>query len=104
MEQLKFSFRSVELYAPWVRHIYLITNGQVPTWLNLDHPKIKIIEHKDIFPDKNHLPTFSSPAIEINMHNIPGIYHRLILQANSGNKRHDQLSYAVFLNMTGHTV
>ena len=29
MDQLKYSIRSVEMYAPWVRNIYIVTNGQV---------------------------------------------------------------------------
>jgi UDP-N-acetylglucosamine-lysosomal-enzyme len=28
-EELRYSLRSLEKYAPWVRHIYLVTNGQV---------------------------------------------------------------------------
>lgn len=31
---LRFGIRSVEKFTPWVRKIYLFTNGQVPTWLN----------------------------------------------------------------------
>ena len=28
MDQLKYSLRSVELYIPWARHVYIVTNGQ----------------------------------------------------------------------------
>lgn len=28
-EELKYSLRSLEKYAPWIRHIYIVTNGQV---------------------------------------------------------------------------
>ena len=31
---LRFGIRSVEKFTPWVRKIYLFTNGQVPTWFN----------------------------------------------------------------------
>ena len=31
---LRFGVRSVERFMPWVRKIYIFTNGQVPTWLN----------------------------------------------------------------------
>ncbi len=30
-EELRYSLRSLEKYAPWVRHVYLVTNGQVRT-------------------------------------------------------------------------
>lgn len=45
-DQLKYSLRSIELYAPWIRNIYLVTNGQVPTWLNVSHPQIHLITHQ----------------------------------------------------------
>ena len=28
MDQLKYSLRSVEMYIPWARHVYIVTNGQ----------------------------------------------------------------------------
>ena len=28
-DELRYSLRSLEKYAPWVRHVYLVTNGQV---------------------------------------------------------------------------
>jgi hypothetical protein len=71
--ELQYSLRSVARFAPWIRHIYIVTNGQIPTWLNLDHPRLSVIAHADIFPNKSHLPTFSSPAIEAHLHRIPGL-------------------------------
>lgn len=65
--------RSLFKFAPWVRTVYLVTNGQVPSWVNLDHPKLTVITHDQIFHNKSHLPTFSSPAIESNLHRIPGL-------------------------------
>ena len=32
-DELRFSLRSLDMYAPWIRHIYLVTDGQVPAWL-----------------------------------------------------------------------
>jgi len=69
--ELLFSLRSVEMYMPWVDNIFIVTNGQVPLWLNLNNPKIKIITHKEIFDDESYLPVFNSNAIEANFHNIP---------------------------------
>eukprot|EP00033_Pygsuia_biforma_P000973 GCRY01001115.1.p1 GENE.GCRY01001115.1~~GCRY01001115.1.p1 ORF type:complete len:891 (+),score=285.92 GCRY01001115.1:152-2824(+) len=77
-DELKYSLRSVERYAPWVRHIYLVTNGQVPHWLNLDHPRISVVTHAEIFQNTSHLPTFSSPAIESQLHHIPGLSERFL--------------------------
>jgi len=77
-DELKFSLRSVEKFIPWVNHIYLVTNGQVPNWLNLTHPKLTVVTHAEIFRNQSHLPSFSSPAIEANIHRIPGLADRFI--------------------------
>mmetsp|Transcript_29765 Transcript_29765/g.41873 ORF Transcript_29765/g.41873 Transcript_29765/m.41873 type:complete len:1134 (-) Transcript_29765:66-3467(-) len=77
-EELRYSLRSVEQFAPWVRHIYLVTNGQVPYWLNLTHPKLSVVTHDQIFVNKSHLPTFSSPAIETHLHRIPGLADKFL--------------------------
>ena len=77
-EELRYSLRSVEKYAPWIRNIYIVTNGQIPSWLNLDHPRIKVVTHEEIFSNKSHLPTFSSPAIETHIHKIPGLSKQFI--------------------------
>ncbi|XP_071041995.1 N-acetylglucosamine-1-phosphotransferase subunits alpha/beta [Parasteatoda tepidariorum] len=77
-EELRYSLRSLEKHAPWVRHIYIVTNGQIPYWLNLDNPRISIITHHDIFPNGSHLPTFSSPAIECHLHRIPNLSDKFL--------------------------
>lgn len=45
-EELRYSLRSVERHAPWVRHIFIVTNGQIPSWLNLDNPRVTVITHQ----------------------------------------------------------
>ena len=57
--------------APWIRNIYIVTNGQVPSWLDTSNPRIRVVTHREIFHDQSALPTFSSPAIEFNIHHIP---------------------------------
>ena len=78
MNQLKYSIRSVDLFASWVRDIYIVTNGQVPVWLNTAHPRIKLITHQDIFTNQSHLPTFNSAAIESQLHHITGLSRRFL--------------------------
>lgn len=77
-DELKYSLRSVEKYANWFRHIYIVTNGQVPNWLNTSHPQIKIINHKHIYTNQSHLPTFNSASIECHLHRIEGLSKRFI--------------------------
>ena len=69
---MKYSLRSVEKYASWINNIYIITDNQIPTWLNTENPKISIINHREIMPQKV-LPTFNSNAILHSMVNIPNL-------------------------------
>lgn len=69
---LKYWFRAVEEYAPWVNHVYFITWGHVPPWLNVNCKKLSVVNHKDYIPEK-YLPTFSSHPIELNLHRIQGL-------------------------------
>ncbi|XP_017890690.1 N-acetylglucosamine-1-phosphotransferase subunits alpha/beta [Ceratina calcarata] len=77
-DELKYSLRSLEMYAPWIRHVYIVTNGQIPSWLDMDNPRVTLITHEDIFLNKSDLPTFSSPAIESHIHRIPGISDKFL--------------------------
>lgn len=72
MELLKYWFRGVEKYAPWVRKIHFITWGHLPEWLKLNHPKLHIVRHEDYIPSE-YLPTFNSNVLEIYMHKIDGL-------------------------------
>lgn len=77
-EELRYSLRSIERHAPWVRNIFIVTNGQIPSWLNLDNPRVTIVTHQDVFRNLSHLPTFSSPAIESHIHRIQGLSQKFI--------------------------
>lgn len=43
---LKYALRSVEKYANWVRHIFIVTNGQVPNWLKQNQSRITVVTHE----------------------------------------------------------
>lgn len=76
-DNLRYWFRGVEKFAPWVNKIHFVTWGHAPSWLNTDHPKLNIVKHKDYIPEK-YLPTFSARPIEINMHRIKGISEQFV--------------------------
>ncbi|MCZ4060268.1 stealth family protein [Pantoea sp. LMR881] len=76
-DELKYSLRSLNKYAPWLNKIYIVSNCSKPAWLN-DSKKIIWVSHEDIFPDKDMLPTFNSHAIECNLHNIKGLSEKFI--------------------------
>ncbi|MFI7600774.1 stealth family protein [Actinoplanes sp. NPDC049681] len=72
-DELRFSLRALHCFAPWVNHIYLVTDDQVPEWLDTSHPGITVVSHREIFGDTGTLPTFNSQAIESRLHRIPGL-------------------------------
>ena len=74
---LKYWFRGVEKYAPWVNNIYFVTCGHYPEWLNLNNPKLKLVKHTDYIP-KKYLPTFSSHTIELNLNRIQGLSEKFV--------------------------
>jgi hypothetical protein len=72
-DELRYSIRSIFKYAPWINNIYVVTDNQIPDWLDNNCSKIKIIDHREIFRNPNFLPTFNSMAIEANLHRIPNL-------------------------------
>lgn len=72
-DELRYSLRSLEMYADWVRHVYIVTDDQVPGWLNQDHPKVRVVSHRELFGEAGVLPSFNSHAIESQLHHLPGL-------------------------------
>ena len=73
----KYWFRSIEKYAPWVRKVHLVTNGQVPDFLDLSNSKIQLVVHKD-FMESSTIPTFNSHAIEMQIPYIEGLAEQFV--------------------------
>ena len=77
-DNLQYFFRGIEKNASWINNIYFVTWGHVPSWLNLDNPKLKIIKHTDYIP-KEYLPTYNSSVIEMNLFRIKELSENFIL-------------------------
>ncbi|MEQ5434101.1 Stealth CR1 domain-containing protein [Providencia huaxiensis] len=75
---IKYVFRGIEKFLPWVRKIHFVTCGQRPKWMIEKHSKIQFVNHDDIFPDRNILPVFNSSAIELNFNRIPDLAEKFI--------------------------
>jgi hypothetical protein len=71
-DELRYSLRSLNKYAPWLNRIYVVSNCSQPGWMK-EHPKIVWVKHEEIFPAESMLPTFNSHAIEACLHRIPGL-------------------------------
>jgi hypothetical protein len=72
-DELRYSMRSLQRYAPWIRHIYLVTDRQAPDWLAAGQDRVTVIDHRDIFTDPGVLPVFNSNAIISQLHHIDGL-------------------------------
>ena len=75
---LRYWFRGTEQWASWVNRIYFVTCGQKPGWLNEEHPKLCLVDHRDYIPEAC-LPTFNSNVIELWLHRLPGLEEQFVL-------------------------
>lgn len=77
VNEIKFSVKSILKYAPFVRNIFIITDGQTPLFLknhSEKYPKVKIVDHKEIFKGfESYAPTFNSVSIETMLYRIPNL-------------------------------
>lgn len=74
---LKYWFRGVDKFAPWVRKIHFVTDGQKPEWLDESNSKINLVNHEDFIPSQ-FLPTYNSAVIERYIHKIPGLAEHFV--------------------------
>ena len=77
-DNLHLWFRSIELCMPWVNRVFLITCGHVPSFLNIDNPRLRFVRHDEYIPEE-YLPTFNSNTIEMNIHRIKDLSENFIL-------------------------
>jgi hypothetical protein len=72
VDELRYALRSVHMYAPWVRRIFIVTDSPAPAWL-ADHPRVTIVRSEEFFPDPSVLPVHNSHAVESQLHRIDGL-------------------------------
>ena len=77
-DMLRYWFRAVAEYAPWVRKVHFVTEGHVPEWLNTEHPKLAVVKHADIM-DSADLPTFNPRAIQAGFDRIPDLAENFVV-------------------------
>ena len=98
-DELKFSLRSVEQHAPWLRTIIIVTDGQTPGWLDVLHPKIRIVDIREILPPEA-LPCYNSVIIEHFLYKIPNLAEHF-LYANDDMFFNANLAPTFFFNKNG---
>ncbi|MHA7304359.1 stealth conserved region 3 domain-containing protein [Arthrobacter sp. TMN-49] len=72
VDELKYALRSVHMFAPWVRRIFVATDSRAPEWLAA-HPKVTLVRSHEHFADPTVLPTHNSMAVESQLHHIDGL-------------------------------
>lgn len=72
VDELRYALRSVHMYAPWVRRIFIATDSPHPAWL-AEHPRVTIVRSEEFFADPSVLPTHNSHAVEAQLHRIEGL-------------------------------
>ncbi len=77
--ELYYSVKAVLSFLPWVRQIFIVTDNQIPKFLEKEiaDSKVKIIDHTEII-DPQYLPTFNSHVIEAFLHKIPDLSENFI--------------------------
>jgi hypothetical protein len=73
-DELRYSLRALDRFFPGHGHVYIVTDGQVPAWLQ-PSSRLSLIDHRDLIPQAC-LPTFDSGNIESYIHRIPGLAER----------------------------
>ena len=76
-QELKYSLRSVEKHLPWIRKIFIVTDEQTPNFIDPNHPKIQVVDLKEIMPN-NILPSFNSNVIEQFLYKIPDLSEQFL--------------------------
>lgn len=73
-DELRYSIRSVFMYAPWIRRIYIVASGkQVPPCLEMDNDRVRVVYEEDLREGGHENPVFNSHAIECVIHKIPDL-------------------------------
>ena len=82
--EIEYCLASVNRFAPFIRKIFIVTDGQNPLTDKKLHERftipMEIVDHKVIFEGyEQYLPTFNSRAIETLIWRIPGLSEKFIL-------------------------
>ncbi|TVP72724.1 MAG: hypothetical protein EA339_05540 [Rhodobacteraceae bacterium] len=76
-DELTYCLTSIAHHAPWLRHVWLVTDAQTPDLSAVPaqlRERLAIVDHREIFAGYTHvLPTFNSLSIEAMLWRIPGL-------------------------------
>lgn len=78
-DELRYSLRSVEMHAPWIRKVFIVVDddASLPGWLDVGNSRLRIVRHSEIMPSEM-LPCFNSIAMEHHLWKIEGLSERFL--------------------------
>lgn len=97
--ELIYSLRSIEKNAPWIRKIFIVTDEQIPKWLNLQYNRVEIVDIRELIPSEA-LPCYNSVIIEHFLYKIPGLSEHF-LYSNDDMFINNEVSPHFFFNKQG---
>ena len=72
INELKYALRSVHMFAPWIRRIFIATDS-ARAGVAGRPPAVTIVRSEEFFADPSVLPTHNSQAVECQLHHIDGL-------------------------------
>ncbi|RNL81670.1 glycosyltransferase [Halostreptopolyspora alba] len=79
-EWLRYALRSIAMFAPWIRRIFVVTTGPVPDWLDTSHPEITVVRRHD--PSGGGTPPmFDAAGLDRGLHTVAGLGEHLVYLA-----------------------
>ena len=60
-----------------INHVYIVTDRQIPKWLNLDYEKVTVVDHSEIMP-KEIIPLFNATVIEYFLPFVPNLSEKFL--------------------------
>ncbi|TAH69983.1 MAG: glycosyl transferase [Anaerolineaceae bacterium] len=77
-DNMRYWFRAIERFMPWINKVFFVTWGHLPEYLNEKSPRLRIVKHEEYIPNE-YLPTYNSNTIEMNYHRIEELSENFII-------------------------
>ena len=75
-DELRYSLRSLETFAPWIDRIHVLSNCAPPDWFEASD-RIRWVDHREVM-DEDQRPQFNSGAIDTYLHRIPDLQEHFL--------------------------
>lgn len=69
--ELRYALRSLDVFAPWVHRIHVLSNCSPPTWFRPSE-RVRWVDHGEVMSEEQR-PQFNSGAIDTYLHRIPDL-------------------------------